>query len=150
MASNLQIIDALGTYLDGKIIDQLVSHGKLASSTLLNSIKHEVRETLNGVEVTGSMIYYGKFVESGRKKGTYVPIGPLMEWIRLKGIENDIEKAKGIAFAISKTIKQKGIKPFPFIEKAIEGSLAEIDARVSQVSRPIIEKELDIIFQFKE
>jgi len=147
MPTKAEIMDSLGTHLDGKIVDQLVSNGKVASATLLNSITHTVRETLKGIEVTGTMVSYGKYVNNGRKPGTFVPIQQLMDWIRLKGIENDLVKAKSIAIAISKTIKLKGIKPLPFIENAVTESLVEIDRRVEQASREDVERELDIIFQ---
>lgn len=148
MPSTVQIMDALGTYLDGKLIDELVSNGKLASSTLLNSLKHEVRQTLRGVEVVGTMVYYGQFVNNGRKIGAKgVPIQVLMDWIKLKGIESDITRAKSIAFAIQRSIKLNGIKPLPFIENAIKGSIQQIDNIAGNAFDEQIARELDIIFK---
>lgn len=148
MPTKTEIMDALGTFLDGKIVDQLVSNGKLASSNLLNSITHQVNETLQGVEVVGTMIHYGRFVESGRKVGAKgVPVQVLMEWIRTKGIESDLTKSRSIAFAMQKTIKRKGIKPLPFIENAIRESVATADRLANDAMTEDIERELDIIFQ---
>lgn len=147
MPSTRQILDALGDYLDGKIVDQLVSGGKFASSELLNSITHEVRETLEGIEVVGEMVFYGQFVVSGRKVGAKgVPVQVLIDWLRLKGIESDLLKARSISFAIQKTIKEEGIKPFPFIENAIRESIVTIDRGVEDAWGDKIERELDIIF----
>ncbi|GAG51278.1 unnamed protein product, partial [marine sediment metagenome] len=69
MSRKTEIMEALGTFLDGKMVDQLVSGGKVVSANLLNSITHQVNETLSGVEVVGTMINYGRYVESGRKVG---------------------------------------------------------------------------------
>lgn len=148
MPSTANILDALGTYLDGKIVDQLVSKGKFASSELLNSITHEVREVLGGVEIVGTMAYYGKFVISGRKVGAKgVPTDVLMDWLRLKGIESDITKARSISFAIQHSIKEKGIEPFPFIENAIRESIVVMDREMGEAWGEKIERELDIIFK---
>lgn len=148
MISTKQILDSLGDYLDGKLVDQLVSNGKVASATLLNSITHEVRETLKGVEVVGEMVMYGKYVTEGRKVGARgVPVQVLMEWIRLKRIESDLTKARSIAFAMQKTIKKRGIKPFPFIENAIKESIVRINDDVEEAMKDKIEHELDIIFK---
>jgi len=70
-----------------------------------------------------------------------------MDWIRIKGIESDLTKAKGIAFAIQKTIKKNGIKPLYFLENAIADSLTEMDRSVEEASKQEITKQLDIIFE---
>jgi hypothetical protein len=146
--STRQILDSLGDYLDGKLVDQLVSNGKVASATLLNSITHEVRETLKGVEVVGEMAMYGKYVTEGRKVGAKgVPIQVLIDWIRLKKIESDLTRSRNIAFAMQKSIKERGIKPFPFIENAIRESIVRINDDVEEAFREKIEHELDIIFK---
>lgn len=148
MPSTRQILDSLGTYLDGKIVDQLVSGGKFASSELLNSITHQVNETLEGVEIVGEMVFYGQFVVSGRKVGAKgVPVQVLMDWLRLKGIESDLIKARSISFAIQKTIKEEGIEPFPFIENAIRESIVVLDRAANEAWGEKIERELDIIFK---
>lgn len=153
MPSTRQILDSLGDYLDGKIVDQLVSGGKFASSELLNSITHEVRETLEGVEIVGEMVYYGQYVISGRPskkqkpsiKG--IPIVVLVDWLRLKGLESDLIKARSIAFAIQYTVLEEGIEPFPFIESAIRESIVMIDRAANEAWGEKIERELDIIFK---
>lgn len=48
-------------------------------------------------------------MDQGRRPGYYVPIEPLVKWIGLKGIKIERGTPKGLAFAISKSIFNKGI-----------------------------------------
>lgn len=73
-----------------------------------------------------SMLSYWKFVNDGREPGTYVPIKPLMAWIRAKGMNKDASgrfkkfKIKGTAFAISKSIQKEGIQPTNFYDDSFD------------------------------
>lgn len=80
--------------------------------------------------VNGSLIImmpkYYKYVDSGRKRGSFPPIGPLMNWILEKNINvpNGMTQ-KQFAYAIATNIKKRGIKARPFREKMRE-ALSEI------------------------
>lgn len=73
-----------------------------------------------------SMLSYWKFVNDGREPGTYVPIKPLMAWIRAKGMNKDSKgkfkkfKIKGVAFAISRSIQKEGIQPTNFYDDSFD------------------------------
>ena len=71
------------------------------------------------------MLDYWQYVNDGRKPGKYVPIKPLMEWIRHKGFNKNKKTGKfqkfnikGMAFGISKNIKKFGIAPTNFYDDA--------------------------------
>jgi hypothetical protein len=69
---------------------------------------------------------YWRFVDEGRKKGKYVPIAPLVKWARVKlGLSGD--EARGAAFAISKSIKKKGIKATNIFTDAIKEFKRDIE-----------------------
>jgi hypothetical protein len=100
-----------------------VRNMKTKTGFLYNSIKVEFNPTLN--EVVVSMADYWKFVNDGRKPGKYVPIKPLMAWIRAKGFNKNkktgkFEKfnIKGMAFGVSKNIFKFGIAPTFFYDNA--------------------------------
>lgn len=78
-------------------------------------------------EIIVSMLDYWADVNYGRKKGKYVPIKPLMAWIRAKGFNKNkttgkFEKfnIKGMAFAVSTNIKKFGIAPTYFYDNAFK------------------------------
>lgn len=73
-----------------------------------------------------SMLDYWKYVNDGREPGTYVPLKPLMAWIRAKGMNKDPKgrfkkfNIKGTAFAISRSIKDNGIQPTNFYDDSFD------------------------------
>jgi hypothetical protein len=98
---------------------------KKKSGFLYNSIKVDFNPESNEVVVT--MADYWKYVNDGRKPGKYVPIKPLMAWIRTKGFNKNKETGKfqkfnikGMAFAVSKNIAKFGIAPTYFYDNAFE------------------------------
>lgn len=108
-----KINDALrtiGSYIKDALIVELVLQGHNATGTLINSITTSVLSTPNASILFGEFVYYGRFVDTGRRAGARrVPIDALMKWIKQKGFESDAKKIKGMAFAIQKTIFEKGI-----------------------------------------
>jgi hypothetical protein len=71
------------------------------------------------------MLDYWQNVNDGRKPGKYVPIKPLMDWIRHKGFNKNKKTGKfqkfnikGMAFAVSKNIQKFGISPTNFYDDA--------------------------------
>jgi hypothetical protein len=96
---------------------------KTKTGNLYNSIDVVFDKTKDEIVIT--MLDYWKFVNDGRKPGKYVPIKPLMQWIRAKGFNKNKDTGKfqkfsikGTAFAISKNIQKFGIAPTYFYDKA--------------------------------
>jgi len=120
-------------------------HGKhTASGSLYKSLKGKVTSSMNrglkGRFTGGSqmpslefeMNSYGKFLDEGvrgsksnyienrlttnkfKNKKKAVPVGPIKKWCRSKGI------SEKLAYAISKSIYQKGIKATNFFTKPLE------------------------------
>jgi hypothetical protein len=57
---------------------------------------------------------YLKFVDEGRRRGTYPPIKPLIQWVSVRGLP------KNAAYAIQKSIYKFGIPPTNVIPKTID------------------------------
>lgn len=81
---------------------------------LSKSVRYEWEEDTN--ELSLYILDYYKYVEFGRSPGKYVPIRPLEEWARTKGLDNP----RSAAFAISRNIFKFGIKPTPFFGIAVD------------------------------
>jgi hypothetical protein len=102
-----------------------VRNMKVKTGNLYKSIKVEYSTDSN--EIVVSMADYWRFVNEGRKPGKYVPIKPLMAWIRAKGFNKNkttgkFEKfnIKGMAFGVSKNIFKFGIAPTYFYDEAFQ------------------------------
>jgi hypothetical protein len=84
---------------------------KVASGSLVNSINYRLQDTANGINVILLANDYLKWVDRGRKPGTYPPIQAIQKWVAIKGIP------KQAAWAIRTNIFKFGIKPTRVIAK---------------------------------
>lgn len=97
---------------------------KKKTGNLYNSINVSFDADANKMRV--SMLNYWKYVNDGRQPGKYVPLKPLMDWMRTKGMNRDPKgrfkkfNIKGVAFAISKSIKENGIQPTNFYDDSFD------------------------------
>jgi hypothetical protein len=95
------------------LVRELKRAGKDASGRLINSIDYKLREDANNIFIVIESEDYLKWVDEGRKRGTYPPIRPLIEWTNVRGIP------KSAAYAIQKSIFKFGIKPTRVIQRVI-------------------------------
>ncbi len=97
---------------------------KKKTGKLYNSIQVSFDPATNRMKV--NMLNYWKYVNDGRQPGKYVPLKPLMDWIRIKGLNRDIRgrfkkfNIKGTAIAMSKTIQKFGIQPTNFYDDSFD------------------------------
>jgi hypothetical protein len=59
---------------------------------------------------------YAIYVDKGRRGGKRPPIKAILNWMKQAGINTKGVRQIDIAYAISNSIGQKGIKPRPFID----------------------------------
>jgi hypothetical protein len=101
------------------------------TGALYNSINVSFDPTTNRMKV--NMLNYWKYVNDGRQPGKYVPLQPLMAWIKAKGMNRDPRgrfkkfNIKGTAFAISKSIQKFGIQPTNFYDNSFDVFIAAFD-----------------------
>lgn len=100
---------------------------KVASGTLARSIQiAEVKKSNGEQSLLIMMEDYGRYVQSGRKKGKYAPIKPLLQWIKDRNLKGRDKKTGryitdlSFAFGISRNIKNFGIRPADFVYLSIE------------------------------
>jgi hypothetical protein len=104
---------------------------KVKTGALYNSISVSFDPKTNQIKV--NMLDYWKYVNDGRKPGKYVPLKPLMDWIKVKGMNRDVKgrfkkfNIKGAAFAISTSIKKFGIRPTNFYDDSFDAFIKAFD-----------------------
>jgi hypothetical protein len=86
---------------------------KVASGSLVNSINYRLVETANYVQVQLLANDYLKYVDEGRRPGTYPPIQAIKRWVAIKGFKPEA------AWAIRQNIYKFGIKPTNVIKKTL-------------------------------
>ena len=109
------------------IIDDLNKQNKNASGSLGKSLKSQLSYSGGSIiSVRFKAKEHWKFVDQGRKPGKFVPIAPLMRWAKVK-LGLDEKEAKSAAFAISRNIYKKGIKPTNIFKNNITKFKKEIN-----------------------
>jgi len=115
---------------------------KKASGDLIDYISVITKNTPTTSTLELYMLYYAEIVDQGRKEGNFVPPMAIMEWIKNKNInvrDNKGRFVKGgqsftkklsasvnsqkplqLAYAISRSIKDNGIRPTNFLELALQ------------------------------
>jgi hypothetical protein len=127
---------------------------KKKTGNLYNSINVSFDPETNKMKV--KMLDYWKNVNDGRQPGKYVPLKPLERWIRNKGLNRDTKgrfkkfNIKGIAAAISKSIKENGIQPTNFYDDSFDVFVKEFnkpDGPASKLGMDLQEFLIKIIQQ---
>ena len=85
---------------------------KVATGSLINSINYKLRDTATGIQFELYANDYLKYVDKGRKPGSYPPIASLLRWARVKGLP------QGAAYGTQKNIYKFGIKPTNVLRRA--------------------------------
>jgi hypothetical protein len=119
MKADKELVKALeifGKEYINELADQLKKQDKNASGDLIKSLDSRVIKTAMGTLYTIQLRAedYLKYVDKGRRPGTYPPISAISKWTRLKGI------SQTAVFPIARKIKEKGIKPTNVIEKTLK------------------------------
>lgn len=111
---------------------------KVASGRLRNSVQVNVVNNNDGIATLQVLMEeYAAFVQSGRLPGKRgVPITPLLQWIKERGLKGRDKKGRFIknesfAFAIQTNIKKYGIRPSNFIDISIEKIMS--DSRIVEL-----------------
>jgi hypothetical protein len=121
--SILQEIDAKMNNITAEIFAQtqqnLIDDGKIDTGSLLQTGNMDISGFLHK-----RIIYpasHAEVVNYGRTPGmTMPPVDALTNWVRRKLQISDEKEIRSTAFAIAKSIEQRGIQPTFFIENAIE------------------------------
>ena len=138
-----KIFDALKTIAEeakavmmSVLASDLGVNRKVNRNTLVEGrIFQEVGCKVEDIELVNILVNdYIKYIESGRKAGTYPPVNVIAEWAARKGITTD----NNVVWAICKSIYKEGIAPRPLID--VKGGFWEqIDQEWKNWSEDIFE-----------
>jgi hypothetical protein len=104
-------LNFLGESIVGDMKSLIELNGKIASGWLMDSIASKVTKNKNEVySLSFSYLFYGKFIDKGRKPGKMPPVQDIRDWCRLKGIP------QSAAFPIAVSIGKKGYKGINFTD----------------------------------
>lgn len=143
------ILQQIAQYLNDTLQMELLNQGHTASEALFDSIKTVVERTLTGITITTEALYYAKFVNAGRKPGTKgVPLDVLVEWIRRKRLNMEGKRERSVAFAMQRSIRDKGIKPSRFIDKSIEkfDKSKRLENNIERFMDEYVDEQMQTIF----
>lgn len=128
----------------------LLQKNKIATGVLYKSISYEV-------DPKGGVIFYyedyGEYVESGRKRGSMPPVKPLIEWAKIKGLDQFRDKKgryisnESRGWAIAMSIKNKGIKAFPFYQDAIDQSTDDLAYQLEEALAQAVETDIEALIE---
>ncbi len=137
-------IKILGQFIINELATELIKQDHKATGKLISSLDYKVENSLLSTDLVVTMLNYGEFVNTGRKRGAAkVPIKALVEWIKQKGIETNNKKVLGMAFAIQKTIEKQGSptansrkrgKRTEFVDDTIKRIQAEVERRITDMA----------------
>jgi len=148
-----EIINALKTNLEE-------AH-RVSTGTLTQSIRVDVEQDEDVVSFTLFMEDYWRFVDEGRAKGgKQPPIDAMLDFIKFRGIVpkqprrkslkpkkkslSMDKRRKSLAFAMAKSIKEKGIKPTNFFSDVVNDNLKK---RLTNDISKALAKDIRIEFQ---
>lgn len=143
------ILQQIAQYLNDTLQMELLNQGHTASEALFDSIKTVVERTLTGITISTEALYYAKFVNAGRKPGTKgVPLDVLVEWIRRKRLNMEGKRERSVAFAMQRSIRDKGIKPSRFIDKSIEkfDKSKRLENNIERFMDEYVDEQMQTIF----
>ena len=135
-----QIAQDLGDFLVVRLIKELVDQGHAATGELIRSIETEVVDILGSIQIVERHIFYGNFVERGRKaRIRRVPIDAIEAWLIKRRFEWAITNTRGAAFAVQTNIFKFGIKPSRFITKTLREARPVIAREVTRAANAEME-----------
>ena len=133
-------------YRDALTEDDAVASGKL------RDFKVTCEMSGSFFEVYFHLQDYWKYVEKGRKPGTYPPVSAIRKWIDIKpviprAINGKVPTKDQLAYLICRKIYRVGIAPRPLLQEAIDSAEELIDKLVALIDQQL---ELEINQELEE
>lgn len=106
----------------------LVQSGSFATSDLYNSIEVKVKSGSNSLRIEMSLLDYWKYIEYGRKPGSFPPVDAIIQWISVKNIIPEpyqlptgltrIPTENQLAYLFGRKIEREGIEAKHLLEES--------------------------------
>jgi hypothetical protein len=117
---------------------ELGSRGKIASGRLVDELRYEVRDGDYRISVMLHLAEYWKFVEGGRKPGTFPPVDAIRKWIEVKPIVPRPDKngrlptIEQLSFLIGRKIATQGIPATPALKLSLDSVYQQMVTAVGE------------------
>ena len=135
--------------------DKLIVENKIATGDLLNHLEFEVKQDGAIYSVVLELEKYWKYVEYGRRPGgKFPPRQAILDWIKVKPViprpmsNGKLPTDKQLAFLISRSIAENGIKPTNALEKSNEQINKEYADKIVSAFMEDIQGRLHTMLQF--
>ena len=143
-------LDKLGKEVVADIVKQLLSADKKATGNLINSLRYEVLETVDGVILNILSLNYLENIDKGRRPGAKPPpVRAIIPWVQARGIKFKNSSIEQTAFVIARSIGIKGIKPLGIKQKVIDNIINNKIQLISQGYSKDILEQIDRIIKYK-
>jgi hypothetical protein len=120
-----QTLEEYGQEVRNLYQDKLITHDRIATGELLNSVEFQVEGDGQRWEVSLNVAEYWKYVENDTRPH-WPPVNKILEWIRAKPVlprpdkDGKLPTPEGLAFLISRKISRAGTKGTHDLEESIE------------------------------
>lgn len=140
----VKLLEKAGEQMVDKMIDTLIKNKSVATGKLGRSLKPEVKYN-NGIyslEIDGEL--YGKYVDQGRRPGSWAPVAPIKNWIKVKRIRPERGMTiDSLAYLINRKIKNKGIPARPFIKPSVQFVLNRLEDQLKDLGVAAVQEDVD-------
>lgn len=121
----LKVLNETARLLEDRYKEELVSRNINSSNTLYNSVEFVVSSNNNSYLITFKAEDYWKNIEYGRNPGKYPNYNAILNWIKIKPVlpqprNGNLPTQEQLAYLISRSIKNKGIKPKPILQNTLD------------------------------
>lgn len=131
-----EIYEAIGESLVESIQAELIRIG-LSDSNIIKSVTYKIQDN----QISVYMPDYYKYIESGRRPlAKRVPIEILIKWMKRKNIAAGRENKA--AWAIQRAIYLHGIKPRPFLNRALNEVQSEVEELLALDFSTILDEKI--------
>lgn len=97
-----------------------------------SKLRKELEVSVKNLEMVASMPDYSEYVDKGRRPGKMPPVDDILEWMRDNRISVSGIPNRSLAFAISNSIANKGIKARPFVEEFTDQIVLLMERQLSE------------------
>lgn len=133
-------LEPLIAEINGVLFDTL-RRVNLGNSRVARSVKIKLDKDSNFKIVFSDYVI---FIDKGRlPRKTPPPIQPILDWMRRKGITPTHISELQLAYAISRSIGIKGIKPKPFLDRLHEEVTALFEIHIFEEVNRILSESLN-------
>jgi hypothetical protein len=154
------LLQKLANLLIKEMQEQLTAAGHVMTSNLVNSLESRITEKLTGATIEILMNSYGlalndgvpperiPFTEPSGRGGRSAYIEGLQRFAQLKLGITDNRESLGVAFAIARKQKEKGMPiagPTKFIEKTLTATESDLEKFVEDWVEQVWNNEIDLL-----